>query len=89
MKTNKEIEKGNGGCPECGNGFNENGICDNCSSKLNKEEEVYCKTCGCTEKKACKSGCYWINPTICSACWLKNNKEMKKVIKLLVGSRHL
>ena len=27
----KVREEGNGGCPECGNGFNENGICDNCS----------------------------------------------------------
>jgi hypothetical protein len=37
-------------------------------------KEVKCKTCRCTDKHACKSGCYWINENICSACWLKNNK---------------
>jgi hypothetical protein len=27
-----------------------------------------CRFCGCTDKKACKGGCHWISPDVCSLC---------------------
>lgn len=27
-----------------------------------------CVVCGCTDGHACKSGCYWIMPGLCSRC---------------------
>lgn len=27
-----------------------------------------CERCGCTEARACPGGCFWIGPTLCSAC---------------------
>jgi hypothetical protein len=47
---------------------------------INEMKELKCKTCKCTDKHACKGGCYWINESVCSACWLKNG-NMTKLIK--------
>lgn len=30
--------------------------------------ETACRLCGCSESKACRGGCYWIEPGLCSAC---------------------
>lgn len=27
-----------------------------------------CRVCGCTDDHACESGCYWVEPDLCSAC---------------------
>jgi hypothetical protein len=27
-----------------------------------------CRVCGCSEKNACKGGCYWIEQDLCSSC---------------------
>lgn len=27
-----------------------------------------CRKCGCTQNKACKGGCMWIEPNLCSNC---------------------
>lgn len=27
-----------------------------------------CRTCGCTDDRACPSGCSWAEPDLCSAC---------------------
>jgi hypothetical protein len=27
-----------------------------------------CSECGCTDGKACEGGCWWITPSLCSAC---------------------
>ena len=27
-----------------------------------------CRVCGCTDKKACKGGCSWVEVDLCSAC---------------------
>jgi hypothetical protein len=27
-----------------------------------------CRTCGCTQEKACPEGCFWIEPDLCSTC---------------------
>jgi hypothetical protein len=31
-------------------------------------EEQTCRYCGCTDRRACEGGCYWVNPGYCSAC---------------------
>ncbi len=31
-------------------------------------KKPYCRRCGCTDKKACKSGCYWVEAALCSKC---------------------
>jgi len=28
-----------------------------------------CVGCGCTDRRACPEGCYWIKPDLCSTCW--------------------
>lgn len=30
--------------------------------------EPKCKICGCTDDHACKGGCYWAAPNLCSKC---------------------
>jgi hypothetical protein len=30
--------------------------------------EQKCRVCGCTEMRACKGGCHWVTPDLCSAC---------------------
>jgi len=27
-----------------------------------------CRVCGCTQRRACDGGCWWIEPDLCSAC---------------------
>ncbi len=27
-----------------------------------------CRTCGCTDERACEGGCFWVEPDLCSAC---------------------
>ena len=27
-----------------------------------------CRSCGCTDARACPGGCYWVEPDLCSAC---------------------
>ncbi len=27
-----------------------------------------CRTCGCTDERACEGGCFWVEPDRCSAC---------------------
>ncbi len=27
-----------------------------------------CRTCGCTDDRACPGGCYWVEPGLCSRC---------------------
>lgn len=27
-----------------------------------------CRRCGCTQERACRGGCCWIGPRLCSAC---------------------
>lgn len=27
-----------------------------------------CRVCGCTDERACRGGCYWIGPDLCSRC---------------------
>ena len=27
-----------------------------------------CRSCGCTDEKACPGGCYWVDPDLCSSC---------------------
>ncbi|MBE3130604.1 MAG: hypothetical protein IMZ54_07790 [Acidobacteria bacterium] len=31
-------------------------------------EERRCRSCGCTEARACPGGCYWFEPDLCSRC---------------------
>jgi hypothetical protein len=31
-------------------------------------EEDVCRVCGCSDTKACPSGCTWIEPGLCSSC---------------------
>lgn len=32
------------------------------------ENEAVCRVCGCTQDNACKGGCSWIEPDLCSSC---------------------
>lgn len=32
------------------------------------ENEDVCRVCGCTQHNACKGGCYWVEPDLCSKC---------------------
>jgi hypothetical protein len=34
-------------------------------------EELACRSCGCSESKACPGGCHWAKPGLCSACATK------------------
>lgn len=27
-----------------------------------------CRSCGCTDERACSGGCYWVEPDLCSQC---------------------
>ncbi len=27
-----------------------------------------CRGCGCTDERACRGGCYWVAPNLCSRC---------------------
>ena len=27
-----------------------------------------CKVCGCTDERACETGCEWVGPNLCSNC---------------------
>ena len=27
-----------------------------------------CRSCGCTDDRACEGGCWWVGPDLCSAC---------------------
>lgn len=29
---------------------------------------MICEVCGCFDEKPCESGCFWIEPNLCSAC---------------------
>jgi len=31
-------------------------------------ENRACRVCGCTERRACPGGCYWVDEDLCSAC---------------------
>ena len=39
--------------------------------KSKRTRERRCLQCGCTDKKACKGGCSWITPTLCSRCYVE------------------
>lgn len=32
-----------------------------------------CRVCGCDDDHACKGGCYWVEPDLCSQCYEKLN----------------
>jgi hypothetical protein len=31
-----------------------------------------CRACGCDDDHACKGGCYWVEPNLCSQCYEKS-----------------
>jgi hypothetical protein len=33
-----------------------------------KEKEMKCRICGCTDDQACPGGCYWVDDDLCSRC---------------------
>jgi hypothetical protein len=54
-------------------------------TKKQKNKAPTCRVCGCTDKKACPGGCFWIEPDLCSACAKKMpiiTMEMKKIITI-------
>lgn len=32
------------------------------------DSEPICRVCGCTHDNACRGGCYWVEPDLCSRC---------------------
>ena len=36
--------------------------------KTKKKTVRKCRMCGCTEKKACPGGCFWVGKDLCSEC---------------------
>lgn len=38
------------------------------------EEEV-CRVCGCSDSKACREGCIWAEPGLCSSCAAKQESS--------------
>lgn len=45
------------------------------------QPRLMCIGCGCTEDRACRGGCFWVQPGICSSC-------EPRTAKLLLKSRH-
>lgn len=35
---------------------------------FDEEEEIECRSCGCTWNNACPGGCYWVEANLCSNC---------------------
>ena len=35
-----------------------------------KAKVATCRECGCTDAKACKGGCSWVEPDLCSRCYV-------------------
>ena len=36
-------------------------------SRANESAQACCY-CGCTDDRACASGCWWVEPGLCSSC---------------------
>lgn len=51
---------------ECDQSDNQN--CYQCCLDWLRSEQQRCRVCGCTWNNACESGCYWIEPDLCSMC---------------------
>lgn len=52
-----------------------------------RPKKSVCSGCGCTEDKACMTGCYWVEGGWCSACALnlvlRNGRTMLRDIGTL------
>jgi hypothetical protein len=56
-----------------------------------------CRFCGCTDKKACPGGCWWIAKDVCSACegrllvelWNKFQNENPKCFETPAAGQYL
>jgi len=46
-------------------------ITNELGSKIREEKK--CRVCGCDDLHACKGGCFWIEPDLCSQCYEKMN----------------
>lgn len=43
-----------------------------------------CKICGCSDEKACKGGCVWVDENLCSRCEDIYNHIIEKIaIKII------
>lgn len=36
-----------------------------------------CQVCGCTDYQACEEGCFWVYPTLCSACYDRGERPLR------------
>lgn len=41
-----------------------------------------CRVCGCDDDHACKGGCYWVEPDLCSQCYEKEHSFSIKIRKV-------
>lgn len=39
-----------------------------CPAGGNVAGERMCKGCGCTDRRLCDGGCWWVAPDLCSMC---------------------
>lgn len=40
-----------------------------------------CRICGCDDMHACKGGCFWVEPNLCSQCQMKLHSYQVSVLK--------
>lgn len=41
---------------------------------------LVCRTCGCTDDRACPGGCAWYNDELCSRCWLEQTRVLRRAV---------
>ena len=39
-----------------------------CGASGNRLDVPMCRTCGCTDARACEDGCWWVEADLCSSC---------------------
>ena len=51
-------------------------------------KERTCLICGCTDSKACKGGCSWLLPEVCSKCITETVPECIEALVAIIDEVH-
>jgi hypothetical protein len=52
------------------------------------EQERSCRLCGCTDRRACRGGCHWVDERLCSAC-STDAETTYMALQLVGGTEHI